>query len=262
MVKFNNPFNLKNKLIFIIGGNGLIGAESSTLLANLNAKVVVIDKNDKNRINNQTNIKFEKYNITNIVKIESNLKKLIKKYGVPDVFINCSYPKTKDWGKNNFKEIKYLTYKKNLQLHLDSYVWSSKFICDEMKKNEIKGSVILLNSIYGMVGQTLDIYTGTNIKENMTYSIIKGGLTNFVRQMASFYGKHGIRVNCICPGGIKDKNSKIQNKKFEENYIKKSLIKRLGNPNDISGAVAYLASDASNYVTGTNLLVDGGWTAV
>ena len=92
---------------------------------------------------------------------------------------------------------------KNISLHLDSYIWSSKIIADAMKRK--KGSIILFNSIYGLVGQAEGHLWEQKIKENMTYSIIKGGLTNFVKQMASFYGKYNIRINNICCGGIEGK---------------------------------------------------------
>ena len=82
----------------------------------------------------------------------------------------------------------------------------------KFNENKKQGSIIFLGSIYGVVGQDLNIYMGTGIRENLSYSIIKGGLVNFTKQMASYYGKHNIRVNCICPGGIIDKvNSKIKN---------------------------------------------------
>ena len=262
MKNFNNPFKLNKKLVYILGGNGLIGTEVSILLANLGAKIIIIDKKTNLLTKSYKNIKFKKFDILNISKLKSFFKKSIKKHGVPNIFVNCSYPKTSDWDKNNFKDIKYKSYTRNMDAHLNSYVWSSKIICDEMKKNKVNGSIILLNSIYGLVGQSEEVYKGTKIKENMTYSIIKGGLVNFTRQIASHYGKHNIRINSICSGGIMEKNQKKQNNKFKKNYMKKTILQRLGNPNDISGAVAYLASDASAYVTGTNLIVDGGWTAI
>ena len=77
----------------------------------------------------------------------------------------------------------------------------------EMKKN-IKGNVVLLGSIYGLVGQDPDIYDNTNINENVSYSAIKGGIVNYSKNAASCFGRSGIRVNCICPGGILDKKKK------------------------------------------------------
>ena len=258
MKNFVNPFRLNNKLVFILGGAGLIGSNVSALLSNLGAKVIVIDNKFNSSIKYKKNIIFEKFNLSKIDKIKNYFEKIVKKYGVPNVFINCSYPKTKDWEKNNFERVKIPSYRKNIEAHLNSYVWSSKIMCDLMKKNKIHGSIILLNSIYGLVGQSPELYKGSRIKENMTYSIIKGGLINFTKQLAVFYGRNNIRVNSICSGGILDKQNSI----FKKNYINKTLLKRMGNPQDISGAVAYLASESSSYVTGTNLIVDGGWTAI
>ena len=97
------------------------------------------------------------------------------------------------------------------------------------------------------------------MQENMTYSIIKGGIVNLTKQMASYYGKTGIRVNALCPGGVIDEG---QNKKFVENYTKKVPLKRLAQPEEIANAALFLASDASSYITGISLLVDGGWTSI
>ena len=86
-----------------------------------------------------------------------------------------------------------------------------------MKKNKIRGSIILLSSIYGILGQDLNIYKGTKMTENVTYSVIKGGIVNFARQSSSYYGQFNIRVNSISPGGIKGHvagSSKTQSKKF------------------------------------------------
>ena len=128
-----------------------------------------------------------------------------------------------------------------------------------MVKSGNKGSIIQLGSIYGLLGQDLNIYEGTEMKENMSYSIIKGGIINLTRQMASFYGKHGIRVNTICPGGISDST---QNSRFVEQYQKKVPLGRLGDASEIASTALFLASNAASYITGSTLVVDGGWTIV
>ena len=99
----------------------------------------------------------------------------------------------------------------------------------------------------------------------MNYSIIKGAILNFSKQLASFYGNSGIRVNSVCSGGVKGhiKGSKIkQNKNFIKNYSKMCLLGRLAFPDEIAYSVLFLASDASSYITGTSLVVDGGWSAI
>ena len=99
----------------------------------------------------------------------------------------------------------------------------------------------------------------------MNYSIIKGGINNFAKQLAAYYGSYGIRVNSVCPGGIIGNvkgSKKRQNNKFLENYYKNCPLRRLGKSDEVASSVLFLASDASSYVTGTSFLVDGGLTIV
>ena len=126
-----------------------------------------------------------------------------------------------------------------------------------MKKFNIKGSIVNMNSIYGLLGQDLSVYEKTSMTENMVYSIIKGGLVNLTRQMASYYGKFNIRINTVCPGGVEDLK---QTATFKKNYSKKTPLKRLAKSHEVASAILFLSSDASTYITGTSLIVDGGWT--
>ena len=106
-----------------------------------------------------------------------------------------------DWKNNSFKKINLKSFKKNIDIHLNSFAWTAKIIADSMSKRK-KGSIILLSSIYGLVGQKPFIYENTKMSESMTYSIIKGGINTLTKQMSAYYGKYNIRVNAICPGGI------------------------------------------------------------
>jgi len=103
------------------------------------------------------------------------------------------------------------------------------------------------------------------MKENMPYTMIKGGLVNLTRQVASYYGRFGIRVNGICIGALKGHvagKSNFQSKQFVKNYEKKVPLKRLGDPEEVANVITFIASDASSYITGSNVLVDGGWTII
>ena len=122
----------------------------------------------------------------------------------------------------------------------------------------------MLGSIYGLIGQDPDIYDNTNISENVSYSAIKGGIVNYSRIAASCFGKSGIRVNCICPGGILDKKKKKFNKnsKFSKNYLKRVPLKRFGNAQEIAEAIYFLSSSESTYVSGSTFVIDGGLTAI
>ena len=131
-------------------------------------------------------------------------------------------------------------------------------------KAKVKGSIVLI-IIYGVLGQDKNLYRGTKIKPNPVYALIKGGLIGYAKNLSSYYGEYGIRINTIISGGIKGHvaGSKVlQSKKFVKNYINKTPLKRMGNPYDISSAVSFLSSDEFLYITGTNVYVDGGWSAI
>ena len=254
MKNYLNSFKLTNKLAFVVGGNGLIGREVVNVLIGAGAKVIIIDNVKKKEIKNAI---YEKIDITKLNHLTQNITRLIKKYKVPDCFINCSYPKTKDWSTNSYKKIKIQSFQKNISNHMNSFVWFAKIIADKMKSKK-KGSIVQLSSIYGILGQDVALYKDTDMSESMSYATIKGGITNSVRSMAAYYGKYNIRVNALCPGGVKDK----QNVKFIKRYIKKTPLNRMADPEDIANACLFLLSDASSYITGTTLLIDGGWSCI
>jgi len=120
------------------------------------------------------------------------------------------------------------------------------------------GSIVNISSIYGVVGPDFSIYEGTDMTMPAFYAFDKGGMIAFTRYLACRLARHGIRVNCISPGGLRDPSQPLA---FVRAYESRVPLGRLAGPEDIKGAVVFLASDASSYVTGTNLLVDGGWTA-
>ena len=105
----------------------------------------------------------------------------------------------------------------------------------------------------------MKIYEGTNINHSMTYSIIKGGISNLTRQMASYYGKYNIRVNSICPVGVL---SSYMPKKFIKNYNSVVPMGRLCKTDEVASSVLFLSSNASSYITGTDFVIDGGWTCI
>jgi len=264
MTNFKNFFSLKGYEVFIIGGSGLIGSQIVKALEEFGATIKVFDLDIKNKTNSLTT-KYVKFDCGNKEKIKNFFTNYIKKNRCPDVFINASYPVTKDWKKNTFKEINFDSYKKNIELHLNSYVWIAKSIADQMLKNNIHGSIIQLSSIYGLVAQDNNLYKNTNISENMTYGIIKSSTIHFTKQMASYYGKYNIRVNNLVIGGIKGHikgSKKKQDKFFLKKFNLKVPLKRMGTPQEIPSSVIFLASPASSYITGSNIVIDGGYSII
>ena len=261
-MSFLDKIKLTNKKVYILGGFGLIGSKVVASTLSIGAKVIILDVQKKQIPNN---VKYEKFDCSKLNNLEKNFNRIIIKFGCPDVFINCSYPRTKDWGKSSFNKITLKRMTKNIEIHMNSYAWLSKIAAERMVKNNIKGNIINLNSIYGLLGQDLNIYEKTSMKENMPYSMIKGGLVNLTRQMASYYGQYGIRINGICAGGLKGHvagKSNKQEKQFVKNYQKKVPLKRLGDSEEVANAVTFIASNAASYITGANILVDGGWTII
>ena len=120
------------------------------------------------------------------------------------------------------------------------------------------GSIINISSIYGVVGNDPSLYEDTEMVQPPNYNFIKAGMINFTRYVANYYGKQGVRANCISPGGYYTG----QAGPFVERYNKRVPMGRMMDNEDLKGAVVFLASDASAYVTGHNMLVDGGFTTI
>ena len=253
---------LRRKKIFVLGGSGLLGSEICRVLSKQGAKVINLDlKKNKNFSHKD---KYFKIDLSKFNLIEKEIKKSFKKYGTPHCFINCSYPSNNDWKNSSFKNVTENSIQQNVSLHLNSYIWVALIFAEQMRKKKIKGSIVQFGSLYGVVGQNTNIYKGTKMKENMIYSAIKGGIISNTRQMSTHYGKFGIRVNTICPGGVQGHVKNLGNKqpkKFLKNFQNRVPLKRLAKKEEISPAAAFLASDASSYITGITLMIDGGWSA-
>ena len=253
----------KKKLAFVIGGNGSIGTDIVKKFIQNNIRVLVLDLKIQKKLSKK--IDQEIFDLSKVDKIENRLLKLIKKYGCPDILINTAYPISKNWKKINFNFLTLEDLKDNVHIHLNSTTWSTLVIANQMKKNKINGSIIFINSIYGVLAQDNNTYKDTNISSNPLYSIIKGGLVNFSKNLASYYGQFGIRSNSIISGGIEGKiagTKEIQSTRFKNKYIKKTLLKRMARVEDISSAALFLSTKDSAYITGTEVYVDGGYASI
>lgn len=243
---------LDGKVILVTGGSGLLGKAFIKDLKEKGAVALNLD------INVSTDFsKNEVFcDITNDKSIYEAIESVIEKYKKIDSLVNNAYPRTKDWGMP-FEEIEPQSWRQNIDLQLNSYFVITQAVLKHMRSNK-SGSVVNIASIYGVVGNDFTVYENTQLSPPAAYSAIKGGLINFTRYLASMYGQYGIRINCVSPGGIFDH----QPEPFVKAYEKKVPMKRLGNPNDIAPAVSFLLSEEAKYITGQNLIVDGGWTAI
>lgn len=264
MINYLENFSLQNKVAFITGGLGLIGRNISYAFASAYARTIILDIDDpkgqqiaKEIQSNGYDAQYEHFDVTDLEQCRGKIEALAASYGSIDVWVNNAYPRTKDWG-NTVENLEITSWRKNIDMHLNSYSWLSKEVALLMKKMKIAGSIINFGSIYGIIGADFSIYEGTSMTNPMGYAAIKGGIVNVSRYLASYFGPSGIRVNTICPGGIFDNQPEV----FVKNYEKKVPLKRMGKPEEIASTVLFLASKASSYITGATIMVDGGWTTI
>ena len=243
---------LKNKIIIVTGGNGLLGSVIVEQIRQEGAFCVNFEINHKTN-DDLSNVECD---ITNKDSIDNALSLVLKKYKKIDGLVNNAYPRSEDWG-NKFEDIKLDSWKQNLEWQLNSYFYLSQQVSNQMAKRK-KGSIINMASIYGVIAPDFSVYNETNMTTPAAYAAIKGGLINLTRYMASYFGPKQIRVNAISPGGIFDN----QNITFVQNYEKRVPMGRMGSPDDIAPAVIFLLSNDSKYITGQNIIIDGGWTCI
>ena len=265
--------DLKNKKIIITGGLGLMGISLVENLAKDGAKIIILDLKNVNFIKKIKNYSQIKNNLTYFRCDVSEKKQLLKvkkkifgKFNKIDVLINAAALNDAIENKGNLKSSMFENYSvndwnKSIKSNLTSIFLCCQIFGSKMIKYK-EGSIINIASTYGIVAPDQKIYTDKKSKQifykNPSYSTTKSGVIGFTKYLASYWGKVGIRVNSISPGGIQNK----QNKEFIKKYSSKTLLNRMAMPHEIYGVVKLLCTQESSYITGSNIVVDGGWTAI
>lgn len=255
---------LKNKTVIITGGSGLIGSAFSTVSAKYGANVIIVDI-DKKRSNNlvqqikekvgNDKIIYLKCDITNLNDIKETIDMILNKFGEINTLVNNAYPRNKNYGKK-YEDVIYEDFCENINIHLGGYFLITQQIAKVMIEQNY-GNIINIGSIYGFTAPRFEIYEGTEMTTPVEYAAIKGAIINLTKYLASYLGKYNIRVNCISPGGVYDHQPETFVKKYSQKVL---LGKRMANVDDLTGALLFLLSDASKYITGQNIVVDGGWS--
>ena len=234
----------------------------------------LLKKININKKSNQNKNLQLKIDVTDDKSVDKISKQIFKAYGKVDSVIFSVTSKPKDFYRK-FTDCSIKGWKSVIDTELNGAFNISRSFGKIMEKQNY-GNIIFISSIYGIVGNDQKIYKGSNLtnvylkKDNKNsksenkqifshaaYPVAKGGLISFSKFLAAYWGKYNIRVNCISPGGIENER---ENKVFRRKYSEKVPLGRKTRADEISGAVVYLISDESSYVTGHNLIVDGGYT--
>ena len=255
--------NLKNKTVIITGGAGLLGHAFSKACAECGANVVVTDIDERgNELVEQikkeaknSNVIFQKCDITNIRGIQDLIDLASKKFKSIDALVNNAYPRNKNYGKK-FEDVSFEGFCENVNMHLGGYFLITQQVAKVMMKQNY-GNIINMASIYGFSAPRFEIYEKTDMTMPIEYAAIKGAIINLTKYLASYLGRYNIRVNVISPGGVFNNQPESFVKKYSEKVV---LGKRMANTDDIVGTLIFLLSDASKYITGQNIVVDGGFT--
>jgi NAD(P)-dependent dehydrogenase (short-subunit alcohol dehydrogenase family) len=270
-------FNLKDKVVLVVGGRGYLGREFCQKLRLQNATVISADLPNLSKAANKAefdnsidNIEQVNINVTDKKSVSSVVNLIIEKFGRIDTLIYSVTAKPDDFYMP-FTECSLEGWQSVIRSELDGVFLLTQEVGRVMEKQK-DGSIILMSSIYGVVGNDQRIYEGANLDslyaDNKTkqkqifshsvYPVVKGGLISLTRYLAAYWGSLNIRVNCVSPGGVAHEG---ENKTFVKKYSEKVPLGRKAEVKEISGAIIYLSSDESSYVTGQNLIIDGGWTA-
>lgn len=253
-------FRLDGKTAVVTGGTGLYGQPFSRALAEAGARVVVTSRigSSAQRIAGQ--LSSEGLDALGLEldqsderSIESFTDAVLDRCGTVDILVNNAVHRqgrglldttATDWDATS-------------QVNSRGLFLLTQAMVRSMVEHQRGGTVINIGSIYGIVGPTFDVYDETPMTSPAFYSYDKAGMIGFTRYLAAALGPAGVRVNCLCPGGLR---SEGQHAAFVREYVARTPLRRMASADDVTGALVFLASDAAGYVTGAVLPVDGGWT--
>lgn len=263
-------FDVSNEVVIITGSSGQLGYEYSKLFLSLGADVIGIDIKDpaKNLAieKNNKNYRFIKGDITNKKQLISMLDEIKINFGQPSVLINNaaidSPPGSSAIENGPFENFPEESWDKVLDVNLKGTFLTCQIFGSEMAKIG-KGSIINISSIYGLVSPDQSIYeykrkNGEDFYKPVAYSASKSGVLNLTRYLSSYWAKKNVRVNSLTIAGVFNNQDPI----FLNEYTSRIPIGRMANSDEYNGALVFLASSASSYMTGSNLIIDGGWTSI
>lgn len=263
-------FDLTNKTIVLTGSAGRLGANFARALSHAGADLILVDIDDKKNQKLKDTISKEcgtrafasSTDITNRKELSQLGKQIIKEYGRVDGLVNNAFYSPRRDVKRS--ATKFEEYSPDLWNDVVSVNLTGIFLCCQefgriMVKQRTGGSIVNISSIYGINGADQRIYGKSMLNSPPSYAATKGAVVNFTRYLAAYWNRKNIRVNTMTLGGVLDKS--YMKNEFIKNYSEKTMLGRMANSDEYNGALLFLLSDASSYMTGANLILDGGWSA-
>ncbi len=263
MKQIKELMNLSGRRAVITGGTGFFGRAFSNALAELGADIVFVDIDQKtldktaNELQDKWDVSVDAFKCDLESEEERNeLILSLKNLSNIDILINnaafAGTTNLQGWVEP-FEKQTVDTWRRAIEVNLTAVFHLTKDLMPELSLNG-DGSVINISSIYGVVAPDMSLYDGTAMGNPAAYSASKGGLIQLTRWLSTNMAPQ-VRVNCISPGGVERGQPEI----FQDRYTKKTPLGRMATEQDMIGTIVYLASDLSGYVTGQNIIVDGGW---
>lgn len=254
-----DKFRLDGKVAIITGGAGLYGRQLVECLAEAGAKVYTASRNvealEELAVKHRSNgldveaLHLDQKDEASVLQLRDEV---MSRSGHVEILVNNAVARPMKKGYQDDAS----TFAESMAVNATGVFMITRAIGDVMSDG---GSIVNIGSIQGMVGTDPTLYVGTSMSGwAPDYFFHKGGMVNFTKFVASYYGSRGIRCNCLAPGGFWTKDMP---ESFVTNYSARTFLGRLANETDMKGIVVFLASDASVYITGTNIPVDGGYTA-
>ncbi len=252
---------LSGKVIVITGGAGLLGRQFCASVAEQNALAVVADLDLELATQAANQIITEgrkaeaaRLDITNPISVENLIADLDERHGRIDALVNNAYPRNSGYGAK-FEDVSYADFCENTTMHLGGYFLVAQRF-SKYFKNRGHGNIINMASIYGVIAPRFNVYRGTNVTMPIEYAVIKSGIIHLTRYIAQYHKSAGIRCNALSPGGILDG----QPGEFLSSYKSYCGLKGMLEPGDICGALLFLLSDHSRFITGQNIVIDDGYS--
>ena len=253
-------FSLKGKVALVTGGAGSFGKQILEAVAEAGAITYVASRNLKALEKEAVKLKDRGYDVRPLQYDQGDEQSILKlrdtilaDSGRIDVLVNNAVARL-----GSLWDVDAEKLQKSFNINITGVFLMCRTFGDVMKTQK-SGSIINIGSIYGMLGCDPSLYEGTDMGySNPAYYCEKGAMINLTRFLGSALGEYNVRCNCISPGGLETEKT---NQIFKERYNKKTFLGRMANNEDLKGTIVFLASDASQYVTGTNIPVDGGLTA-